>query len=202
MSPEVFSGLRVGAYGVIYADPPWAFRGYKSDGVPQRSPEQHYPTMTLSEMAQLPVWRLAAPHCALLMWSTSSHTDQSFRLAHSWGFHFKSKAFCWAKLIKSRAEFEEDEIFDHPMSDSHWHMGMGYGTRRNTEDCWLFTRGAPERLDAGVRELVVSPLRDHSRKPDEMYEKIQRLYAGPYLELFARNRRAGWSSWGNQTDKF
>lgn len=197
MSNWPFGLLVPHEYGVLYIDPPWAFRGYVSDGVPQRAGEQHYPTMTVEDMAALPVHRLAAPDCALFMWTISSHTPQAFWLARRWGFRYASKAFTWAKLNKNA--IDDGKRCDDP---SAYFIGMGHGTRRNTEDCYLFTRGAPRRLDAGVRELIVSPIREHSRKPDEAYHSIERLFAGPYCELFSRTDRAGWSSWGNEVGKF
>jgi N6-adenosine-specific RNA methylase IME4 len=77
-------------------------------------------------------------------------------------------------------------------------MGMGYWTRANTEPCLLATRGKPKRLDAGVRQGIIAPRQEHSRKPDEIHDRIERLVAGPYLELFARRPRAGWTVWGNE----
>lgn len=200
MTDWPFGLLQRHHYGVIYADPPWHFEGYAPDGsgVPQQGNVQHYDTMPVSQLARLPVAKLARLNCALLMWSTSSHTPQAFWLAEQWGFRFASKAFTWAKLNKRWAECEADG----PGNPKLWFMGMGHSTRRNTEDCWLFTRGQPKRLDKGVRELIVSPIREHSRKPDEAYNRIERLFAGPHCELFARNNRPGWDSWGNQTEKF
>jgi N6-adenosine-specific RNA methylase IME4 len=208
MNDWPFGLLRKRAYGVIYADPPWAYRGYVSDGVPQTTSTQHYDTMPVEDIALMPVNQLAAPDCALFMWTISSHTPQAFWLAQQWGFRFASKAFTWAKLTKNaeqnhRAAIEADidlgvygetNIADR----SNWFMGMGHGTRRNTEDCWLFTRGNPKRLDRGVRELIVSPVREHSRKPVETYDRIEKLFAGPYCELFSRNVRPGWDMFGNQ----
>lgn len=191
-----FGMLRSHAYGVILADPPWAFEGYTAAGVPQRAGDQHYGTMTHAELSALPVRRLARPDCALFMWSTSSHTPQAFALAEAWGFRFASKAFTWAKLNKNRG------VEARAMDAASWFMGMGHGTRRQTEDCWLFTRGAPSRVGKGVRELIVAPIRDHSRKPDETHERIEALFPGPYAELFSREARAGWDSWGNETEKF
>ena len=81
-------------------------------------------------------------------------------------------------------------------------IGTGYWTRSNSEVCLLATRGKPKRTDAGVRQAIIEPRRQHSRKPDCVYERIERLVAGPYLELFARNTRPGWTSWGNETEKF
>jgi N6-adenosine-specific RNA methylase IME4 len=224
MSDWPFGLLREHSHGVIYADPCWHFEGYNAagSGVPQRADEQHYSTMTVQQLATLPVGRLAANDCALFMWSTSSHTPQAFWLADQWGFKFASKAFTWAKLNKnaelnhqnlinkalgSNADYWHDlvdeGVYDLSLGDDrHWFMGMGHSSRRNTEDCWLFTKGQPKRMDKGVRELIVAPVREHSRKPDAAYERIERLFRGPHCELFARSSRAGWSSWGNETDKF
>jgi N6-adenosine-specific RNA methylase IME4 len=81
-------------------------------------------------------------------------------------------------------------------------MGMGYWTRANTEPCLLATRGKPKRLNADVRQAIIEPGREHSRKPDCVHERIERLVAGPYLELFARQERRGWTVWGNDTRRF
>ena len=81
-------------------------------------------------------------------------------------------------------------------------MGNGYGTRQNSEICWLGRRGSPRRKAKDVRELIIAQRREHSRKPDEQYERIEALCAGPYVELFARQRRPGWTAWGDQIDHF
>ena len=100
----------------------------------------------------------------------------------------------------------EDQLraeLDAPaFADSTWHMGMGYSSRANTEDCWLGTTGNPKRLDAGVRELIIAPRREHSRKPDEFFPRAERLFAGPRIELFSREPRPGWDTWGNEARKF
>lgn len=192
-----FGLLRRSTYGVIYADPPWQYQSYSVGGVPQRAEDQHYQTMTLDEMARLPVHRLAAPDCALFMWGISSHMPQALALGQHWGFTYSSKVFCWAKLNKNA--IKDGRRCD---DEAAYFMGLGHSSRRNTEDCWLFLRGNPQRQSRGVRELMVSPVREHSRKPDETYERIEALFPGPYAELFGRSRRAGWSSWGNELDKF
>lgn len=81
-------------------------------------------------------------------------------------------------------------------------MLLGYWTRSNSEVCLLATRGSPKRMAADVRQAIIAPKREHSRKPDGIHERIERLVGGPYLELFARQRRPGWDCWGNETDKF
>jgi N6-adenosine-specific RNA methylase IME4 len=114
------------------------------------------------------------------MWAVASHLERATDLALAWGFSYKTTAFVWVKPS----------------------IGMGYWTRKQTEICLLFTRGKPRRVNAGVSELIEAPRREHSRKPDEQYERIERLVAGPYLELFARQRRLGWDAWGLEVDKF
>jgi len=191
-----FGTLSAGRYCVILCDPPWQFKSYSMEGVPQRAEVQHYVTMNEAALQSLPVARLAAEDCALFMWSTSSHTQMAFALAEAWGFRFSSKAFTWAKL---NPKTPDDALVSDPR---HFFMGLGHGTRRQTEDCWLFFRGAPRRLDRGVRELIVAKVREHSRKPEEQYGLIERLFPGPRCELFSREWRQGWSMWGNEMGKF
>jgi N6-adenosine-specific RNA methylase IME4 len=81
-------------------------------------------------------------------------------------------------------------------------MGAGYTTRKNVEISWLGRRGNPRRLSKSVRELIIAPRREHSRKPDEVYGRIEQFCAGPYVELFARQQRPGWLVWGDQVDRF
>src|SRR5271167_3968614 len=81
-------------------------------------------------------------------------------------------------------------------------MKIGYWTLSSSEVCLLGTRGKPKRLNADVRQGIISPDREHSRKPDGIHDRIERLVAGPYLELFARQTRPGWSAWGNEVNKF
>lgn len=168
------------SYGAIYADPSWQFRVWNRDTGLGRSAEAHYRTMPLDEIKALPVASLAAKDCCLFLWSVCSMLPEALAVGAAWNFQFKTVAFDWAKLTKH----------------GKWHMGMGYWSRQNTELCLLFTCGKPKRLSRSVRQLVVSPVREHSRKPDEVYERIEQLVAGPYIELFARQARVGWDNWG------
>lgn len=136
--------------------------------------------MKYPSLAEMPVGDSATKDCALFMWVVDSHLDVGIDLAKAWGFKFKTIAFVWDK----------------------GRMGMGYWTRKQAEVCLLFTRGKPLRLDKGVRQIIRAPRREHSRKPDEQYSLIERLVGGPYLEIFARQQHPGWTSWGNETDKF
>ena len=179
-------------YRVIYADPPWAYKTFseaKRGTVPHRSAEKPYESMTREELLDLPVDELAHPEgCVLHMWTISSHVDQAFELAAKWGFTFKSLGFIWVKTQKSDPEKPK--------------MGMGKWLRQEAEVCLLFTRGKPKRTDAGVRQVVMEPARQHSRKPDEVIERIEKLSEGPYLEMFSRTNRKGWDAMGDQVGKF
>ncbi len=191
--------LPSGPFGCILADPPWAFRTFSGENMtPHRCAEDHYRTMELTEMAALPVGDVAAKDCALFMWTVGSHIKESFELAEAWGFTFKTDAFYWLKT----------RLFDAMQVD--WidgdvpepRIGFGYWTRKQVEPCLLFTRGKPARLSAGVRQAIVEPRREHSRKPECQYDRIEALVGGPYLEMFARQARPGWQAWGNETEKF
>ena len=186
-----FDGLKKGHYGAILIDPPWNFKAWSVKGQ-ERSAEQHYATMSLRQISRLPIEEFAAPDCVMFMWATWPQLKSALWLLGAWGFEYKTCAFDWMKADPYRL-FADDATPE---------MGMGYWTRSNTEPCLLATRGKPKRIKADVRMGIISPRREHSRKPDGVHERIERLVAGPYVEFFARQRRSGWDVWGNQTDKF
>lgn len=191
-----FDSLPTNHFGMIEADPAWAWTSYAGKAsAPHRTAEEPYPVMSLDEMKALPVADLAAKDCLLNMWVIGSHLDQAIELGRYWGFTFKSDGFVWVKTGKHDPAVR-------PIS-------MGKWVRKQVEYSLLFSRGKPSRTDAGVRQLIESedriiyaPKREHSRKPDERYERIERLVEGPYLEMFARQQRPGWSAWGNEVSKF
>ena len=183
-------------YRVILADPPWPYTLYDADTGHGRSAESHYSTMSIDDIAAMPVGELAAPDCALFMWVTWPNLFHAEQIGKAWGFEYRTCAFTWAKLNKSAAG-----RMSNPADDSNWFMSMGSWTRANTEVCLLFVKGAPPRFAADVRQLIVAPVREHSRKPDEQYGLIERLLSGPYLELFARRKFSEkWNVWGNQVE--
>jgi N6-adenosine-specific RNA methylase IME4 len=183
-------------FAVILIDPPWEYTTYSEDTGQGRSAEAHYPTMSAGDIASLPVGDLAADDCALFMWATWPTIQQAFAVGTAWGFEYKTCAFTWAKVKKGLAPDTHLRLND----DSNWHMGMGFWTRANSEVCLLFVKGSPKRQNADVRQLIVASVRKHSQKPDEQYERIERLVKGPYLELFAREKREGWFAWGNEVE--
>jgi N6-adenosine-specific RNA methylase IME4 len=150
--------------------------------------------MREAELSALPVGDLAADDCVLFLWTCWPVLEWSLRTISAWGFEYKTCGFCWVKGHARQIEMFQDDIDPH--------MTLGYWTRSNSEVCLLATRGKPKRTDAGIKQAIVEPRREHSRKPDCVHGRIQKLVAGPYLELFARAPRSGWDVWGNQTDKF
>jgi N6-adenosine-specific RNA methylase IME4 len=180
-------------YQVIYADPPWSFATYSAKGK-GRSADAHYDTMTLADIKALPVGGWAAPNCVLLLWATDPLLPRALEVIDAWGFSYKTVGFYWAKLNKSAKHKAIDE--------ANFFTGLGFWTRANPEQCLLATRGHPKRAAGNVRKLVVSPRREHSRKPEVIYDRIEALCPGPYLEMFARSSRPGWESWGVQAGLF
>jgi N6-adenosine-specific RNA methylase IME4/ParB-like chromosome segregation protein Spo0J len=169
-------------YAVLYADPPWHFEVYNEESGVERAAGNHYSTMSLDEISALPIPSLATPYAVLFMWTTAPHLQESFQVFAAWGFEYKTNAV-WVK----------DKI------------GLGYFIRGQHEHLLIATRGdMPCPLPANRPPSVINaPRREHSRKPDEAYELIERMYPElPKLELFARQQRPGWAAWGNETSKF
>lgn len=187
-----FEGLERAKYGAVLADPPWGFTMFNSvRAVPCRG-DQPYRTMTTKEICTLPVEEITADDSVLFLWVTWPMLKDGIDVMESWGFSYKTCGFCWVKGNSL-------PLFPDDFKDK---MGLGFWTRANSEVCLLGTRGKPKRLNADVRQIVQAPLREHSRKPDGIHERIERLVAGPYCELFARQSKKGWDTWGNEREKF
>jgi N6-adenosine-specific RNA methylase IME4 len=180
-------------YRAIYADPPWLFRNYSAKGT-GRNALSHYDCLEFSDLLSLPVKDLAANDCVLFLWAIDPLLPKAIELIEAWGFRYKTIAFYWAKLNKTA----EGQL----LRREDFFTGLGYWTRANVEQCLLATRGQPSRKAKDVRKLVIDRRREHSRKPDEVATRIEKLVEGPYLELFGRERRRGWDSWGDQITLF
>ena len=195
----MFDGLTKNGYGAILADPPWAYKTWVGDRLPERVRSAvratSYNVMDGEEISEMPVQSLAASDCVLFLWVTWPCLLDGIATIEQWGFTYKTCAFAWMK-----ADVSTINLFPEPVDA---YMGLGYWTRANSEVCLLATRGKPKRLNADVRQGIIAPRREHSRKPDGVHERIERLVAGPYLELFARqSNRPNWDYWGNQVEKF
>ena len=177
-------------FNLILADPPWHFRNWSADAPGEihdrgRGAAAHYPTMTTDDIKALII--PAAPDAVLLLWATWPHLPDALVVIRAWGFAYKTLAWVWVKANRTGFGF---------------FRGMGYWTRANSEPCLLATKGEGlPRLKRDVSALIYAPVREHSRKPDEQYAKIGRLFVDcRRLELFARRQQPGWAVWGNEVE--
>ena len=169
-------------YQIIYADPPWNFNFQKRNGLSQDAKDALYPTMNSESILSLPVSNISDSDCILFLWIMNSELPLALDVIKSWGFTYKTVAFTWVKWAKNT-----------------YHFGGGNWTRSNPELCLLATKGHISRVSASVKNLLVSPLREHSRKPDEIRDMIVELVGNlPRIELFARQKTEGWDVWGNE----
>ena len=159
-------------FATILADPPWDIHQKGSLGA-----QRHYSLMTLEQIMRLPVDRVTASSAHLWLWVTNASLFAGRSVMEAWGFTYRS-VLTW---IKPR-------------------FGLGNYLRNQTEHLLLGTRGSAPVLFRGQGSWFYAPLQEHSHKPEEQYAIIERVSPGPYVELFARRRRAGWQAWGNEVD--
>jgi N6-adenosine-specific RNA methylase IME4 len=170
-------------YNIIYADPAWSFKTYSLKGK-KRSPDKHYVCMDINDIKSLPVKDITQDNCILFIWVTYPNLLEGIETIKQWGFEYKTCAFSWIKKNKI-----SDSLF--------W--GLGYWTRANNEICLLATKGKPKRISKKVHQVVIEKIREHSRKPDIIRNKIVELCGDiPRIELFARQKVNGWDAWGNE----
>jgi N6-adenosine-specific RNA methylase IME4 len=196
-------------YRIIYADPPWAFATWSHRGQ-GKGASQHYKCMSISNISALPVKELAARDAALFLWVVQPMLEEALEVINGWGFKFRTVAFCWVKMPASwkpsdgLPDLQETlpgmgTVSKYPPRVTP-RLGLGYHTRSGMEQCWLAIRGGGyERLAQGVEQVLLAPVGAHSAKPLEFAERIERLVGNvPRIELFARDRKAGWDVWGNE----
>ena len=176
------SGL--GQFGTILADPPWQFTNRTGKVAPEHKRLSRYSTMTLQEILDLPVAELALPSSHLYLWVPNALVLEGLEVMKRWGFTYKTN-LVWYKVRKDGGP------------DGR---GVGFYFRNVTELVLFGIRGGIRTLAPGRRQVnvIVSQKREHSRKPDELYEVIENCSPGPYLELFARHARPNWSQWGDE----
>jgi len=162
-------------------------------GAKRSSAEDYYSVMTTNDICRLPVRNISDSNCILFIWITMPKLFEAKQVIDSWGFEYKTCAFTWVKRNKvfSQERYKERGIDDF--------MGQGRWTRGNAELCLLATKGNPKRLSAKVRQIIHTPIEEHSKKPDEVRNRIIELVGDlPRIELFARQQVVGWDSWGNE----
>jgi len=173
-------------YEIIYVDPPWDYKGQTQHGG-KGNPNSggaitHYPTMTVQQMID-EITVPAAENSLMFLWTSSPHLDQAIELGKGWGFKYATVAFVWHK----------------------GKTNPGFYTMSQCELCLVFKRGKipTPRGARNVRQFLEEPRREHSRKPDEIRQRIEQMFpTQTKLEMFARTRSPGWDTWGNEEDKY
>lgn len=176
--------LPAGPFATVLADPPWRFANRTGKVAPEHHRLARYDTMTTDEIAALPVPAVAASQAHLYLWVPNALLADGLAVMAGWGFTYKAN-LVWHKVRRDGG------------SDGR---GVGFYFRNVTELVLFGVRGRMRTLAPGRRQvnLLATRKREHSRKPDELYEIVERCSPGPYLELFARYRREGWSAWGEE----
>ncbi|MBA7493501.1 hypothetical protein ES702_04060 [subsurface metagenome] len=189
--PKIYPKLPDKKFDIIYADPPWYYRGKLQFDKSSKSKEKmdlsknifissaifKYPTLKKSELMKIPVYEIAKDDCLLFMWTTNPHLAQAIEVGKSWGFEYKTVAFVWDKMMHN----------------------PGHYTLSYCELCLLFKRGRiPKPRGArNVKQLIRSPRGKHSKKPIEVAHRIEKMFPSQErIELFARKKLKGWSAWG------
>lgn len=205
---DLLSIRPVGGFGLIMADPPWSYAMFSDKGY-AKAPEAQYDTMPLEQIKALPVGALAARDCMLWLWAVNPQLPQAIEVLQGWGFTFKTAGTWLKRSTRGKVSF-----------------GTGYILRSSNEPFLIGTRGSP-KTTRSTRSAVIThderfkrtgdwsdiwpngtvtieaSVREHSRKPEEGYRACEELMPNVQrADLFSRQQRPGWTSWGNQTDKF
>jgi len=209
---------------VIYADPPWLFDNY---GMAKHGAQRaHYSGMTTAELCALPVARLLPKRALCFLWATGPKEAEGahVEVLSAWGFRPVTAAFTWVKVYPTcsacGADWREHDQAEHDVPgpceatgcggfSPRSYFGCGCYTGGGTERVWLGVKGggfSAARFEKNIRHTVIAPLptykgtrqKQHSAKPEEVARRIERMAAGPYLEMFARRARPGWEAWGDQ----
>ena len=185
-------------YQIIYADPPWRFTGLGSKGIRSGKmrldkPKLHstiriedkYETMSVEELKALPIQKIANDNSVLFLWTTDAHLPFAIEIMKSWGFDYATVAFLWHKKTSTGKQV----------------CYYGYWTLKGVEICLLGRSGKVKPIKHNIRQIVEAKRREHSRKPDEVRNKIVELMGDlPRIELFARQKTEGWDVWGNEVE--
>ncbi len=188
-STDLLTFLDGRKFGTVLADPPWQFQNRTGKVAPEHKRLSRYPTMSIDEIKALPIAQAAAETAHLYLWVPNALLPWGIEALQAWGFHYKSN-IVWHKVRKDGG------------SDGR---GVGFYFRNVTELMLFGVRGKNARtLKPGRTQVnyLSSRKREHSRKPDEQYALVESCSRGPYLELFARGERRGWTCWGNQAEKY
>jgi len=180
-------------YQIIYADPPWSYNDKMSGH--SFSLDHEYITQDLNWIKSLPIKDISDKDCCLFIWAVSPLLNECFEVIKAWGFKYKTVAFCWSKVNRG----------------GHWVSNLGRWTMGNIELCLLATKGHPQRMRKDIKQLVIANRTDHSKKPDDVRNRIVQLMGDvPRIELFCRDKKVsdmfgyermkGWDVWGDEVE--
>jgi N6-adenosine-specific RNA methylase IME4 len=180
--------IGLGKFGTVLADPPWLFQNRTGKVAPEHKRLYRYQTMTNEDIINLPVKDVLLPQSHLYLWVPNALIMTGLEVMQAWGFTYKTN-LVWYKVRKDGGPDRR---------------GVGFYFRNVTEVVLFGVRGNMRTLGPGRRQenIIVSQKREHSRKPDQLYNIIESCSPGPYLELFARCKREGWTVWGDESEKF
>jgi N6-adenosine-specific RNA methylase IME4 len=186
-NPAPFADV-TGQFGTVLLDPPWRFANRTGKMAPEHKRLHRYPTMSVEEIAALPVGELVLPKSHLYLWCPNALIAEALHIMSSWGFTYKTN-IVWLKVRKDGGP------------DGR---GVGFYFRNVTELLLFGVKGSLRTLGPGRRQVnvIITRKQEHSRKPDEAYQVIEQCSPGPYLELFARRKRPTWSQWGDQVGSY
>jgi len=189
LSPaEDFARSVRGSFGTILADPPWRFANRTGKMAPEHKRLSRYRTLSFKEIMDIPVGLVTSPRCHLYLWVPNALLAEGLQVLQAWGFAYKTN-IVWHKIRKDGGP------------DGR---GVGFYFRNTTEMVLFGIRGNLRTLPPGRKQvnIIRVPKREHSKKPDELYEIIEKCSPGPYLELFARGERRNWEQWGDQVRQY
>ncbi len=171
-------------YNIIYADPPWKYNKRNNPKTKfGKGAYGHYDLMSFQDIAKLPIPKITAENCILFLWVTFPYLNEQIKLFEEWGFRYTTLGFSWIKTNKKT---------DKPF------FGIGYYAKSNCEVCLMGIKGKMKPISNRVSSCVISPIQEHSKKPDIVRERIVELLGDlPRIELFARQCADGWDCWGN-----
>ncbi len=185
---EAFSNEVKGRYGTILADPPWRFANNTGKVAPEHKRLSRYKTLSFEEIMEIPVNDIAEKQSHLYLWIPNALLAQGLETMERWGFTYKTN-ITWYKIRKDGGP------------DGR---GVGFYFRNVTEMVLFGVKGRLRTLKPGRSQvnIITSRKKEHSRKPDELYDVIESCSPGPYPELFARGKRDNWDQWGNEADEY
>jgi site-specific DNA-methyltransferase (adenine-specific) len=174
-------------YQIIYADPPWKYNSRANHKTRFRGGAcGHYDLMSMEQIKSLPIPELADDNCVLFMWCTFPYLEDQIKLFTHWGFRYRTLGFSWIKT--------------NPKNGKPF-FGVGYYAKSNCEVCLMGIKGKMKPISNKISSVIISPRREHSRKPDDVRDSIVKLFGDiPRVELFARQKVDGWDSWGNEVE--